>query len=562
MKLPLFLPLYIVIFLIIAAEIEVVSVQLLAQRRIMPRIVLGEAALGGLDFASAEARTRSEIARFQGTPIEFVFPDSLPVRKALPHELGIILDEAATIERLKRYGRTGNFGSDLLTYLRAPFGEHRIPSAYQFESTKNFPNLYVGVETPAKNFSYELRQRREGGYDFFPDPASSGRVVDDAHADAEVRNIVAALAARPRILVRMKRDDPRVSRDPGEAGRKKTEVMLAGAPYHLTFEGEQWEIAEHLLAEWIEFRPEKVGAAFEIRPGIKSEEAEQFFSNLAVTLNREAVNAQFELRDGRVGAFALAQDGVLVDVPASIHSFDERIRNGQKETPLIVKRVHPEITAEKINSLGITALLGRGISDFAGSPRNRIHNITVGAAKFNGVLIPPGEEFSFNAYIGEVSARGGYLPALVIKKNNTIFEYGGGLCQVSTTAFRAAIYSGLEITARAPHAFPVKYYNPQGFDASIYAPYLDLKFRNNTPGYILIQTRVEGTQLIFEFFGTDDGREVTLLGPYEYEKKSNGSLKAYFIRTIVRNGTTIEERRFDSRYKSPVLYPVERNPLE
>ena len=115
------------------------------------------------------------------------------------------------------------------------------------------------------------------------------------------------------------------------------------------------------------------------------------------------------------------------------------------------------------------------------------------------MLIAPDEEFSFNRALGEVGPAQGYLPELVIKNNKTIPEYGGGVCQVSTTMFRAAVYSGLEVTERRPHAYPVKYYNPQGFDATVYSPSPDLKFKNNTGGWILIQTRIEGNNLFLNF---------------------------------------------------------------
>jgi len=153
------------------------------------------------------------------------------------------------------------------------------------------------------------------------------------------------------------------------------------------------------------------------------------------------------------------------------------------EIELAVVKTQPEVTTENIDNLGITALLGAGESNFYGSPRNRRHNIAVGSARFNGVLIGPNEEFSFNKVLGKVGPQAGYLPELVIKKNKTVPEYGGGLCQVSTTAFRAALNSGLKITERVPHAYPVRYYNPQGTDATIYPPHPDLRFLIPTCGF-------------------------------------------------------------------------------
>ena len=126
--------------------------------------------------------------------------------------------------------------------------------------------------------------------------------------------------------------------------------------------------------------------------------------------------------------------------------------------------------------------------------------------------------------------------------------------------FRAAINAGLPILERRPHSFPVKYYNPQGFDATIYPGVVDLRFRNDTLAHLLVQTKISGTKLIFEIYGSDDGRVVTLDGPYQYDQKANGAMKAYFTRKITLTDGTEKEERFDSNYKPPM--PLVKNPLE
>ena len=196
-----------------------------------------------------------------------------------------------------------------------------------------------------------------------------------------------------------------------------------------------------------------------------------------------------------------------------------------------------------------------GESDCVGSPKNRKINIAVGAKRYNGLLISPGSEFSFNQYLGPINKAAGFLPELVIKNNVTTPEYGGGLCQVSTTAFRAALNAGLEITDRRNHAYAVSYYGTPGLDATIYPPSTDLKFKNNTPSYILIQTRIEGTKLFFEFWGTDDGREVAVDEPVVYGKQANGAVKAYVKQKVTMGDETLVDDTFYSRYKSPKLFP-------
>lgn len=235
----------------------------------------------------------------------------------------------------------------------------------------------------------------------------------------------------------------------------------------------------------------------------------------------------------------------------------DQINNKTKEKSLNLSYqiVGPEIKSEDVNKLGIDVLIGEGSSNFAGSPKNRIHNIEVATSRFQGKLLAPGEEFSFVDILGPVDGEHGYLPELVIKNNKTEAEFGGGICQVSTTVFRAAIYSGLEITARKNHAYPVQYYNPQGMDATIYIPRPDLRFVNNTSGHLLIQAEIEETKLKFKFYGTNDGRKVVIDGPHITERNSDGSMKTYFTQKVIQNNKTIIDDIFRSSYDSPNKYP-------
>src|SRR5690606_16105406 len=115
-------------------------------------------------------------------------------------------------------------------------------------------------------------------------------------------------------------------------------------------------------------------------------------------------------------------------------------------------------------------------------------------------------------YLGDVDAANGYLPELVIKDNTTTPEYGGGICQVSTTVFRAAMQSGLDIVNRKNHSYPVAYYGAPGYDATVYSPAPDFMFRNDMTTPVLLKTSVVGTRVIFEVWGTSDGRQVTING--------------------------------------------------
>lgn len=297
-----------------------------------------------------------------------------------------------------------------------------------------------------------------------------------------------------------------------------------------------------------------------------SSSAEKFLDDIARKIDKDPINATLKAEDGKISVFSLSKNGLKLNKQKSLGTIAEYFENETQTRPsqiivLAYEEVLPEVSTESIENLGITSLIGEGRSNFRGSPKNRIFNIKVATNRFNGVLIKPGEEFSFVKILGEVDGEHGYLPELVIKKDKTEPEFGGGICQVSTTAFRAAIYSGLEITARKNHAYPVQYYNPQGMDATVYVPRPDLRFLNDTPGHILIQTKIEGTELIFQFYGAHDGRTAKVIGPEILEKNADGSMKTTFTQQIYdKDNVLIREDVFRSNYDSPSKYPHPASP--
>ena len=326
----------------------------------------------------------------------------------------------------------------------------------------------------------------------------------------------------------------------------------------LSIDNDKILIKSDELKSWVEPYTRDYSGKQDLRVSSKFND---YLIRLAAATNIEPVDAKFEFSgDNKATVFRQSVQGKKLDITKSATAIISALRESKSSVKLEVEIVEPEITLEKVNDLGIETLLAKGESDFHGSTNARIHNIKTGSAKFNGVIIKPGKEFSFNAILGDVDEKTGYQPELVIKGGQTIPEFGGGLCQLSTTVFRAAILTGLPITERRPHSFPVKYYNPQGFDATIYPGVSDLKFINDTGGHILIQTKVEGTKLFVELYGSSDKRTVNMDGPHQYDQKTNGAMKAYFIRTTSYPNGEIKNERFDSNYKPP--FAQVRNPLE
>ena len=276
---------------------------------------------------------------------------------------------------------------------------------------------------------------------------------------------------------------------------------------------------------------------------------------LETKINQPTKDAVFEVENNRVIEFNPGQKGQSLDVKASIDQIIKDLDAKKTNSTLSVRETLPTKDLASSNSYGIKELVSLGESDFRGSPANRVHNIRVGVEKEKGILLAPGDEFSFNKYLGPVDGEHGFLPELVIKRSGTIKEFGGGLCQVSSTVFRAAMNAGLPIVERRNHSYAVQYYAPQGTDATIYPGVVDFRFKNDTPGYLLVWPSIpESGKLQFALYGQKDSRKIAVDAPYSYDKKTDGSMKAVWSRTVILADGTEKKDTFRSTYQPPALF--------
>lgn len=241
-----------------------------------------------------------------------------------------------------------------------------------------------------------------------------------------------------------------------------------------------------------------------------------------------------------------------------------------------------DVRDPELQTMGIREVVTIGESVFARSPVNRRHNIGVGVEKFNGHLIPQGSVFSFVETLGPVNDRTGYRKELVIQGETTLPDYGGGLCQVSSTAYRGPWEYGLPIVQRKNHSYAVSYYSPQGTDATIYPPNVDMKFLNNTPGALLIQSFTDAQdRAFFIYYGTRDERKTEVFGPFITDRKPaptvektvytteippgerqkagerHDGMKAVWYREITTAGSgTVMERFFSDYEARPLTWQV------
>ncbi len=369
---------------------------------------------------------------------------------------------------------------------------------------------------------------------------------------------------------------PKLSAEQIQMAKQRAEGVL-GKKITLLNSGtsEKWEITQEQILSWIDLQS----------GGWAKDKIADWIRELAVNFDMAPQNATFRfVNSGKVEEFKPAKNGRILVVDQTVAEIIIALDKlttlplaGSADAVLVAEEKSPEISNDQVNDMGINQLIGKGESWFSGSINNRIFNLKKAADALNGILIAPEEIFSFNKAVGEISANTGYKQAYIIKEGKTILGDGGGVCQVSSTLFRAVLAAGLPIEERTAHAYRVHYYEEKyqvGFDATVFQPSPDFKFKNDTGAYILIQTVYDEKQkyLAFEFYGTSDGRKAEIsksriwevaspppdlyiddptlpVGKVVQTEHAAWGAKVAFDWKVVRGDEVLQQRTFYSNYR-------------
>lgn len=535
------------LLLIVLPTATVFAFEEIFSNKIFPGVKIGDLNIGGktsehaLNLLDGATRTYNEegiIFVYQNKKASVLPLVTAPTDPDLSRSV-FILDNKKTIEGAMALGRTGNFWNDLKQHFYLLLFGQNLKLKYQLNEEEILAVL-------KENFGYLEKPIKDAELEII----TIGRTLSVKVSEEEDGQVFDYLSAIDKAFAKVSvldKTPTTLNFVAGKAKIKKDETTLAAdrakklAGLCLIPVGENkkiWNITQDQIRSWLEFQSTPNGVIV----GLNKEKVEEYLKTSAKTIDVAPQNAKFTIENGVVKEFQLHQGGKELNVLASYNIINDYLINFDETKisancpsnykpdssdiiQLIVKITAPQIPIGSVNNLGIQELVGEGVSNFAGSPVNRRHNIAVGAAKLNGVLIAPGEEFSLNKTLGEIDGSTGYRTELVIKGGKTIPEYGGGLCQIGTTTFRVALDAGLPITERRPHSYRVVYYEPAGMDATIYSPSPDLKFINDTPAYLLLQTKIDGDELIFELWGTPDGRRVEMTTPRVFNFVSPGPTK-------------------------------------
>ncbi len=437
-----------------------------------------------------------------------------------PADLGVSLDTAATLERAYAIGHAQQ-GVRALPARLAVLGHGvDVPPVLTWDAAQakaQLAAIAAAVNTPPQDAGVALQ---DGALRLVP-----GQVGRQMDISATLSLLTPALHdLQPTELLLVSRElPPRISDEEAANALGVAQTMLS-AP--LTLQGPPesdgtpatWQLPPEVLAGMLKVHT----ADSQVQVGLDAQALTEFLAPVALSVQREPVDAHFRFDPDSKQLIVTSPGaaGQSLDVSASISRINEMLRTGEHTIPLVVRHIAPTypetLTAAE---LGIREVVAVGESYFVGSSSARSHNIRLGAAQFDGVMVAPGETFSFNQHLGDVTLEKGYDTSYVIFGDRTVLGVGGGICQVATTAFRAAFFGGFPIVERWPHAYRVGYYElggyGPGFDATVYAPQLDFRFTNDMIATLLIHTEIDAphARLRFVFYGTPDGRTVEQIGP-------------------------------------------------
>ncbi len=416
-----------------------------------------------------------------------------------------------------------------------------------------------------------------------------GSVFDLSDIKEEIQASWEALRS-PKIALSIELQEPEVTALDVENITDRLPHIIAAGPLHLVYTDEHEKKKEWLLtvADIIDLLEVQNTPSSSFVFGFDLTSTTAYLQNVvAPGIDKEPIEAKFSIgSSGKVSEFLGSSPGKSLDVARVYQQMNDLLimRNNAKSTAgseivLLPDLVEPKVKTGDVNDLGISEVLGIGYSNYGGSPRNRIRNIRHAVKnKLNGLLIKPGEVFSLLGALKPFTLEAGYLPELVIKGDKIEPEIGGGLCQIGSTVFRAAMNSGFPIVERRNHSLVVSYYNDPrnglpGTDATIYENAPDFKFKNDTGGHVLLTTQMDErtADLRFTFWGTSDGRkgsyseptvskwiphdeteyiETLDLEPGEEEcQGAHNGAHASFTYFVERSDGAVDERIFESYYR-------------
>ena len=490
--------------------------------RVYPGVRVHNIDLSGMTLDETNEKLAEALQYTQQGDIQFTYQDQTWV--FTPRELGYGIDPSSSAEQAFDVGRGKWFGSNLIEKARAWFTGVQISPVALYDERVALSVLQTiakAIDQPVIEASLRLDNTEVA--------VVSGQVGREVDIPSTLAALTPNLLQMADAIIPLRVDETApVIMDVGLQAEQARKIL--SAPLVLTAsaigenEAQSWTIAPSDLAAMLSIyrvEDEQNGpSSYQI--GINETLFNVYLSSLAPGLYVNPVNARFIFNDDtrQLEVREPAVIGRDLDVDATLEQINTTLLAGEHEIPLTFTTLNPPVTDDMTGTeLGITELVREYTSFFFGSEAARVQNIRAASSRFHGLLVAPGETFSMAQALGNISLDSGYAEAPIIYGGQTIQGIGGGVCQVSTTLFRAAFFAGFPINERYAHSYRVGYYeqlsngvrdpNLAGLDATVYVPIVDFKFTNDTDHWLLMETYVGNFSLTWKFYSTSDGRTVS-----------------------------------------------------
>jgi len=544
--------------------------------RIFPGVSMLGVDMGGLTPEEAEQVISISFPYPQNGKITLQYQDK--TWDYTPAALGLTLDPKASAGNAFAVGREGSYFHKVNTILTAARSSVILTPTYVYD--QRLTSVVLGQIASQVNHALIEADITVSGVDVKIRSGETGRELDQMESLQKITHMMSTMQSGPVDLV-VKTTEPAVV-DVEKTGAIIKKILSAPLTFSMPSDQAEglgpWSIDPQTLSGMLSLGRVPEGDRYVYRVEINNQLLLTYLNNLANKTNLLWRNARFIFNDNerKLDLLEPAVIGRSLNVSSTIGIVQQKIAAGEHDVTLVFDYQKPEVRDDATTaSLGIKELVRAETTYFYGSSADRVQNISAAAARFHGLLVAPGETFSMAKALGDISLDNGFAEALIIYGGRTIKGVGGGVCQVSTTLFRAAFFAGFPIVERHPHAYRVSYYektagnhiDPKmaGMDATVYVPYVDFRFTNDTQYWLLMETYVnpEKSSITWKFYSTKDGREVKadFSGPTNIVEapeplyKENPELKKNEIKQIdwQADGADVVVRRSVTRNGQPYL---------
>jgi len=494
------------IFVLYGLLIIAVVFNLVYAKKIIPGVKIAGINVGGMTFESAK-KVLEENEKNISEELKLKFEDKeFPLKR---NDIGLTYDWEDSVVRCFDVGRSGNFFIDTKDKIFALFKGLSIPASYDYDDDSFGIKLSVirrEINLEPQNSKFYLEDGK-----LSISPSSNGRKLSEEDFHKDINLSFGSLDFSDKIIP-VQIIEPEIMEKDIELFREAIEEIIS-EDLVINFEEKKWTLDSEKILNLIGF--EKNEKEKRVKMILDKSAFRDLANGLAAEVNESPKGEVVSTDGNKVLEFRITKEGKELDEEKFKEDLKSAIFDDRKNVSLVLKNVDDSSDKEKY---GILSLIGEGTSHFAGSTAERIHNIILAAGNISGSLVPPGAVYSMNKSVGPIDYQHGFKSAFIIKGGRTVLGEGGGVCQTSTTLFRAILNSGLPIVSRYPHAYRVGYYEqdmPVGFDAAIFQPSWDFKFKNDTNAYVLIQahSNLSENSLTFKIYGTPDGRSVEISEP-------------------------------------------------